>query len=208
MNYETTNVVQTWSESDSFTKERYQQFYRHMDKKAATILDVGCNTGRGGAMLKELMPSAKIYGLEVVEQRVDKIPEGIFEELFYKSLMDMDKAYDGFFDYVVAGEVIEHIAPNEMEKFITTIYRILKPGGTVILTTPNPNALLVKLGRTSVYDDPSHLSIMSSKVLEKKLAHAAFRNITVLGSGKVTRFLPEKFPYLFPFGSYLIKANK
>jgi 2-polyprenyl-3-methyl-5-hydroxy-6-metoxy-1,4-benzoquinol methylase len=208
MNYEKTNLLQTWSESDSFTIERYKQFNRHIDRKSATILDVGCNTGRGGATLKEIMPSSKIYGLEVVESRLGKVPDNVYEKVFYKSLMDMEKTYDNFFDYVVAGEVIEHISPNEMEKFISTIYRILQPGGMVLLTTPNPDALLVKLGRKTVYNDPSHLSIMSSKILENKLFQSAFKNIKVLGSGKVTRYVPEKFPLLFPFGSYLIKANK
>ncbi|MEO5682376.1 MAG: class I SAM-dependent methyltransferase [Chitinophagaceae bacterium] len=208
MNYEKTNLLQTWSEADPFTVERYTQFAKHIDKKSLCILDVGCNTGRGGAMLKSLMPAAKIYGLDVVEERVGKVPENIYEKIIYKSLMDLEHEYDGLFDNVVAGEVVEHIAPDEIKKFLDTIYRILSPGGTILLTTPNPDSILVKLGRTDVYNDPSHLSIMKSSVLEEKIAQAKFKNIKILGSGKATRYLPEKFPFLLPFGSYLIKANK
>ena len=208
MSYEEKNLLQTWSETDSFTVERYNQFCRHINNTSGTILDVGCNTGRGGATLKNRMPSAKIFGLDVVETRIHQIPGNIYEKVIYTSLMDLDNGYDHFFDYIVAGEVIEHIAPGEIGSFIDTLYRILRPGGMIIITTPNPNALLVKLGRTSVYNDPSHLSIMDSKLLSAKLSRSAFKNIKVLGSGKATRYLPENFPLLLPFGSYLIKANK
>jgi 2-polyprenyl-3-methyl-5-hydroxy-6-metoxy-1,4-benzoquinol methylase len=208
MNYEKTNLLQTWSEVDSFTPDRYRQFARHINKKAAAILDVGCNTGRGGVILKEIFPSAKLYGLEVVEERTNKIPDKVYEKIMYQSLMDLENNYNNFFDYVVAGEVVEHIAPVDVKIFIDTIYRILAPGGKIILTTPNPNALLVKMGRAQVYNDPSHVSIMSSKQLRAKLAESKFKNITITGSGKATRYLSENFPTLLPFGSYLIKANK
>jgi hypothetical protein len=49
---------------------------------------------------------------------------------------------------------------------------------------------------------------MDSKLLSGKLSRSAFKNIKVLGSGKATRYLPENFPLLLLFGSYLIKANK
>lgn len=40
-----------------------------------------------------------------------------------------------FFDFVFAGEVIEHIV--DTRQFLNEIGRILKPGGILILTTPN-----------------------------------------------------------------------
>jgi SAM-dependent methyltransferase len=208
MNYETTNLLQTWSEVDSFTPDQYKQFAKHIDKKSATILDVGCNTGRGGVILKEIFPSVKLYGLEVVEERTSKIPDNVYEKVMYKSLMDLESSHDNFFDCVVAGEVVEYITPDDVKNFIDTIYRILTPGRKIIITTPNPDALLVKMGRAQVYDDPSHLSIMSSKELKAKLLESKFKNIKVTGSGKATRYLSENFPMLLPFGSYLIKANK
>jgi hypothetical protein len=50
------NRSQEVSESDSFTADRYRQFYRHLPVHAKTVLDVGCNTGRGGAVLKTCNP--------------------------------------------------------------------------------------------------------------------------------------------------------
>jgi SAM-dependent methyltransferase len=42
---------------------------------------------------------------------------------------------DGYFDAVCSIEVIEHLENHF--KFISEIYRILKPGGVAVLTTPN-----------------------------------------------------------------------
>jgi hypothetical protein len=45
------NRGQTISEDDPFTLDRYRQFAKHLSKRAVDILDVGCNTGRGGPYL-------------------------------------------------------------------------------------------------------------------------------------------------------------
>ena len=47
---------------------------------------------------------------------------------------------DSSMDVVVLGEVFEHIL-NNPAGLLRAVYRILRPGGTVILTTPNPSTL-------------------------------------------------------------------
>lgn len=66
--------------------------------------------------------------------------------ILYKSL-DIDSSYPhdyssfeevkGKFDMVLAFEVIEHLDGESGRKMVTKIFEILKPGGRVILTTPN-----------------------------------------------------------------------
>lgn len=41
------------------------------------------------------------------------------------------------FDAVVSIEVIEHLPPGETQAFLRSIHRVMKSGGTVVLTTPN-----------------------------------------------------------------------
>ena len=204
--YEKQNLLQTWSESDSFTIERYEQFSKFLLNSNSKILDIGCNTGRGAAKLKEINSSFKITGIDVVKQRLSN--SDIFEELIYGSLLDLDINYYNSFDYVVAGEVIEHIRSNEVDLFLTKIYNLLKTGGTALLTTPNPQSLLVLLGNKKVFEDPSHFSIMSAGVLKEKVSNVGFKSIKIQGSGKASRYLNPAFPFLFPFGSYILTAKK
>ncbi len=45
------------------------------------------------------------------------------------------EADEGQFDFVIATEVLEHVAPP-VEQSIANLFRILRPGGVVLLTTP------------------------------------------------------------------------
>ena len=72
-NYEQINIKQKQSESDPFTKERYRQFYSFFPKQTIKVLDVGCNTGRGGELLKELDKHLILSGLDIVQERLDKL---------------------------------------------------------------------------------------------------------------------------------------
>jgi 2-polyprenyl-3-methyl-5-hydroxy-6-metoxy-1,4-benzoquinol methylase len=205
--YEEKNTLQSWSETDSFTIERYEQFYKFIKHKNGRVLDIGCSTGRGGQRLKELLPLLSLTGIDVVKNRITKAE--IFDHIIYASVLDLDlKSYRDSFDYAVAGEVIEHIIPSEVDLFLEKIYSILKPEGTLLLTTPNPNSLLVKLGNRNVFNDPSHFSIISASTLKTKVKSFGFKSIVIIGSGKATRFISDKFPFLFPFGSYLLIAKK
>ena len=44
---------------------------------------------------------------------------------------------DGTFDCITATDVIEHIPPESINLFISSMHRLLKPGGYTIIKTPN-----------------------------------------------------------------------
>ena len=59
-NYEKVNVLQVESEVDSFTEDRYRQFYKNFPVNVDNVLDIGCNTGRGGNNFKGIMSEIEI----------------------------------------------------------------------------------------------------------------------------------------------------
>jgi 2-polyprenyl-3-methyl-5-hydroxy-6-metoxy-1,4-benzoquinol methylase len=87
------------------------------------------------------------------------------------------------FDAVIAAEVIEHLEnPREVAR---EWYRILKPGGTLILSTPNNEsirslaALLVR-GHFVAFDDscyPAHITALLRKDLLRILTEAGFSDV-------------------------------
>ena len=83
------------------------------------------------------------------------------------------------FDFVVAAEFIEHLF--DQEKFLEKVKEMLAPGGKFILTTPNflvwNNRIKMLLGRfgiKEVFNDKSHIHLLSYTGLHEKLKGAGF----------------------------------
>ncbi|NEZ56144.1 class I SAM-dependent methyltransferase [Adonisia turfae] len=204
--YEVLNAKQIASETDPFTEERYRQFYKFFSKKYETVLDVGCNTGRGGHILKQCNSLLKIAGLDCVQDRLDRLSKNIYAQTFYGLSTDIPVS-DRSFDVVVAGEFIEHLYPNDVDKTLGEFFRVLKIGGRLMLTTPNPEDYKKRLRKESVLGE-AHVSQHFPHALKCKLQMMGYRNIRLFGSGKVTRYLGYYFPIHNIYGSYLIIADK
>ena len=205
-NYEDLNIQQTVSEKDPFTEERYRLFHRYIPKNCKYILDIGCNTGRGGKILKQLNVNYVISGLDVVKERLEKLPKHVYEKNIY-GLSSKIPVPDNSFDIVIAGEFIEHLYPADVDTTFYEIFRILKIGGRLLLTTPNPKDIKLRIRGGSTLGG-AHVSQHHPGALKLKLNMVGFRNIKLRGSGKTTRYLTHHFPLLCVFGSYLAIADK
>jgi ubiquinone/menaquinone biosynthesis C-methylase UbiE len=204
--YESLNLQQEVSERDPFTEERYRQFNRFFQKGASTVLDIGCNTGRGGRVLKQIDSSLKISGLDCVKSRLDRLPEDAYAQNIY-GLSTEIPCDDYTFDVVVAGEFIEHIYATDVDRTLAEIFRVLKIGGRLLLTTPNPQDIKKRLRGESVLGN-SHVSQHFPDTLALKLRMLGYANVRIFGSGKVSRYLGDRFPLLSLYGSYLCIADK
>lgn len=95
------------------------------------ILDVGCGVGQVVQRLIELGHEA--YGVEISEPNIAKA----------KEVSPLCQLYDGVtlpfndntFDSAGALNVLEHV--EQPETFITELVRVVKPGGRIILSSPN-----------------------------------------------------------------------
>lgn len=204
-NYEALNLTQPESEHDPFTEDRYRQFYRFFPKGARSVLDIGCNTGRGGSALKELDGNLKLYGLDAVRDRLDRLPKNVYEQGVHGYSTKIPNE-DGTYDTVVAGEFIEHIYQADVDHTLGEIFRVLKIGGRLLLTTPNPGDIKRKLRGHSILGG-AHVSQHFPDTLKLKLRMAGFSRVRIYGSGKVSRHVGSRFP-LFIYGSYLAMGDK
>ena len=206
MNLISQNLQQTESETDPFTEQRYRQFLRWLPEDATDVLDVGCNTGRGGAVLKHYRPGLHLSGLDIVQQRLDRLPRNVYVETVCGSATCIPVT-DQSQHAIVAGEFIEHLPPREAEEFMHEAFRVLVIGGVLLMTTPNPSDIKRLLRGDSILGG-SHVSQHHASALKLQLRMAGFGDVQVRGSGKVSRWLGTHIPWLAIYGSYLIVARK
>jgi 2-polyprenyl-3-methyl-5-hydroxy-6-metoxy-1,4-benzoquinol methylase len=105
--------------------------YRWVPEKVR-ILDIGCGFGESLAYHKSR--DCDVYGVEAdsnIQKVVDKfgytIHIGLFNHEIYES---------NFFDYVTLDQVMEHVV--DPINTLKGIEKILKPGGIIVLSVPNP----------------------------------------------------------------------
>ena len=96
-----------------------------------SLLDIGC--GDGG-FLRNFSDIPRRVGLDIVYREIETDIEFVLHDLTEK--MPFDEAS---FDAIFAGEILEHLF--DTDHFLRECHRVLKPGGTLVLTTPNLCAL-------------------------------------------------------------------
>ena len=102
--------------------------------KGGKLIDLGCLDSLVPIMAKTSFPNSEVWGLDQATEAIKKLAE--VEPRINYVVGDVHKT--GFpheyFDYAVAGELIEHL--EKPEEFFKEAFRILKSGGKLALTTP------------------------------------------------------------------------
>jgi 2-polyprenyl-3-methyl-5-hydroxy-6-metoxy-1,4-benzoquinol methylase len=93
------------------------------------VLDVGCNNG---LFLSLLDNKTEKFGIDLIEENEIK-----YDGIHYKKHDILNGLpYDSLsFDAVVSLEVVEHML--DTEHFFNECYRVVKHGGSVVISTPN-----------------------------------------------------------------------
>jgi 2-polyprenyl-3-methyl-5-hydroxy-6-metoxy-1,4-benzoquinol methylase len=201
------NRAQVASEVDRFTEGRYRQFARHLGRGfTGQALDVGCNTGRGGRALLTAAPHVSLDGVEMLADRIERIPAGIYRKVFPGLLGDMPKDA-GPYDVLLMGELIEHVPFAALDDLIDQSTHLLAGGGRLLLTTPNPHYALLRRRCGGSVLGGAHVSVHCPAALRQYLEWKGLAVETVTGSGPKSGPLGGKFP-LALYSQYLLVARK
>lgn len=144
-------------------------YYLAVDYIKGDLLELGCGEGRGVALLAPIADSFTAIDKisEVVDELTQKFPDYTFKR---ESFPPLDGTESNSFDTIVSFQVIEHITDDR--KFLKEIWRVLRPGGKAIITTPNKKKSLTR--------NPWHIREYTAGEL-KALADSIFDEVELSG---------------------------
>jgi len=170
---------------------RLEEIEKKLGRKG-TILDVGCSFGF--FLHAALKRGWEAYGLEISEFAANYARVNFGLDVVNKPLNEAN--FDpGFFDAVTLWNVIEHL--EEPIEVVREIYRILKRGGVLVLTTGNVESPLARLqrGNWRMLIPPIHLSHFSPSTI-KYLLQSCRLELVEQASALPYEFLLKKFGLL------------
>lgn len=171
------------------------------------ILDVGCGVGYFLNIAFE--NNLETYGVEYSEEGVKKARVKN-KNIFHGSLEDA-KYQKSFFDNVSVFDVIEHVTDSNAT--INEISRIIKPGGFLILSTPDISSWHAKVfkKRWGLIIPPEHLTYFSSNTISYILKKNGFAVLEIKKNYKIFTFeyllklSKYFFPGIYPISKLLLK---
>lgn len=107
---------------------------------------------------------------------------------------DLSRFHDSLFDVVFASNLLEHLSWPELDRTVTEVRRVVKPGGRFILVQPN-----FRLRPGEYFDDYTHRTIFTDRSLVDFLQASGFAIQHV-----EPRFLPLTMRSRLSFGHALV----
>ena len=161
--------------------------------KKGTVLDLGCGNGSLSHELSKL--GFEVYGVDRSDSGIQIAQEAFPEVQFALGDVEENLSPDPFqaesFDVVVSTEVVEHL--YRPRRLIENAFRLLKPSGHFIVSTPYhgwlKNVVLALSGKmdnhfTALWDG-GHIKFWSRDTLSGLLNEKGFTDIRFVGTGRV-----------------------
>jgi ubiquinone/menaquinone biosynthesis C-methylase UbiE len=129
-----------FAESPKVTSDDEQRLHEiiidelNLNKDNDTILDVG--SGGGWAANSFIKKCKRFISVDISAKNLEAISKKINSENFFAVQADGLRLpfVNNCIERIVSSEVIEHLV--EPQKFIEELYRILKPSGRIVISTP------------------------------------------------------------------------
>jgi len=176
----------------SIFQQRIDVAAQNKGKDYSKILETGSSTGHYTLALSEVFPKADITGVELSEEllrharRVGN-SKGLSWEL-YQAPAESTPFEDDSFDFVTSYILLHETPPDIIKRIFDEAYRVLKPGGDMLMCDVRRYADMNKLeewqaDRSAMYGGEPHWRASAKSNLEKIAMDAGFVKVETQSIG-------------------------
>jgi SAM-dependent methyltransferase len=152
---------------------RTEDRYFDLLADASPVLDVGCGRGEVLAALAER--GVKGIGVDLDAGMVAEAQSAGVDARQGDALAFLADAEPESFGAVIAIQVAEHLSLDALLSLVELAFSRLRPGGALVLETPNPASLIV-LGNSYLLD-PTHVRPLHPSLLSFLVERAGFSDV-------------------------------
>jgi ubiquinone/menaquinone biosynthesis C-methylase UbiE len=158
---------------------KWPAIVRYVPRDGGVILEFGCGKGRLVEAMMGLNPHARYIGIDVssvaLEAAGRRMPSAEFHQVADGDCLPLP---DESIDFIMASEVMEHV--YDTQKTFSELSRVLKPGGSILVTTPYHGLIkdvLIVLFSFDTHFDPqgAHIRFFTKRSLFSCLSGANLR---------------------------------
>ena len=168
-------MASEYERQTSWTRMRLENVRLLVDPQPGErVLDVGSATGAIAHFLSTL--GCETVGVDLSERGVARARERYPELRFEVADAAALPFADGSFDKMVAADVTEHLDDETLRGMLREARRVLVPGGTLSIHTPNPKHVIERLKARNLVlaQNPTHIGLRTGPELGAELERAGF----------------------------------
>lgn len=160
-------------------KKRLEIYLPYLKQAGITtdILDLGCGRGEWLELLKE--KGIQATGVDSNRLMAEQCLACGLKVACGSAIDYLRGLPDDTVSAVTSFHVIEHLRFKDLVELIDEIVRILRPGGLLVLETPNPENVIV--GSSNFYLDPTHRHPLPIQMMRFLLDAKGLSNLEVIG---------------------------
>ncbi len=139
------------------------------------LVDLGCGRGEALTLLGEHGLAAA--GVDESPEMVRRCREQGLDATVGDALGFLRARAASSLDGVVSFHVVEHLPTATLQPLVREAWRVLRPGGCLVLETPNP--LSITVAASHFWRDPSHLRPLHPDALRLCCEQAGFDSVEI-----------------------------